>query len=184
MFFADKNSETVRFESSLYISNDMKIKILKSFTSEVSYSIWSFQKDLRKAELYRNSDSIFGKLLYCFFRRRYNVKGRKLDIEVYDGCFDKGLKIFHGSIVVHPNAVIGKNCVFHGQNCIGNDGKSDAVPVIGDDVNIGVGAKIIGGVRIANNITIGANSVVTKSFEEDGITIAGIPARKLCSKGK
>ena len=49
----------------------------------------------------------------------------------------------------------------------------------GDNVDIGVGAKIIGGVTIADNIKIGANAVVTKSFYEEGITLVGVPARKL-----
>ena len=41
----------------------------------------------------------------------------------------------------------------------------------------------MGGVFIADNIAIGANSVVNKSFEEVGISIAGIPAKKINSKG-
>lgn len=44
---------------------------------------------------------------------------------------------------------------------------------------IGVGAKVIGKVRIANNIKIAAGAVVVTSFDEEGITIGGIPARKL-----
>ena len=47
---------------------------------------------------------------------------------------------------------------------------------------IGVGVVIIGDVEIADNIVIGANAVVNKSFSEPGITIAGVPARKISDK--
>lgn len=50
-------------------------------------------------------------------------------------------------------------------------------PVIGNNVEIGVGAKIIGDIYIADNIKIGAGAVVTKSFYEEGITLVGIPAK-------
>jgi serine O-acetyltransferase len=46
-------------------------------------------------------------------------------------------------------------------------------------VELGIGAKVIGGVTLADNIRVGANAVVTKSFLEPGITIAGVPAVKV-----
>lgn len=66
----------------------------------------------------------------------------------------------------------------HGDNCIGNRGnfQKDGFPIIGNNVDIGVGAKIIGPVRIADDIRIGANAVVVNSFDEPGITIVGVPA--------
>jgi serine O-acetyltransferase len=62
-------------------------------------------------------------------------------------------------------------------------GCSNRVPTIGDNVFIGPGAKIFGAITIANGIAIGANSVVTRSFLEPNVTIAGIPARKVNNKG-
>lgn len=47
---------------------------------------------------------------------------------------------------------------------------------------IGSGAKIIGNVKIADNCVIGANSVVIKDFLEEGITIAGVPAKKISNR--
>ena len=69
--------------------------------------------------------------------------------------------------------------MFHGNNCIGNNGKTEDCPVIGDNVDIGFGAIIIGNVKIADNVKIGANAVVTKSCLEEGATLVGIPAHKL-----
>jgi serine O-acetyltransferase len=56
-------------------------------------------------------------------------------------------------------------------------------PQIGNNVYIGPGAKIFGEIVIADNIAIGANSVVNKSFYEKGISIAGVPAKKINTKG-
>lgn len=91
-----------------------------------------------------------------------------------------GLTIYHnGPVVINNNSKIGSNCRLHGDNCIGNDGINDACPVIGDNVEIGVGAKIIGGVKIGNNIKIGAGAVVVSDFLQDGSIIGGVPARKI-----
>ncbi|MEK4268049.1 MULTISPECIES: hypothetical protein [Bacillus] len=53
------------------------------------------------------------------------------------------------------------------------------MPTIGDHVWIGPGAKLFGNIKIANGITIGANAVVNRSFTEENITIAGVPAQKV-----
>lgn len=42
---------------------------------------------------------------------------------------------------------------------------------------MGFGSVVIGNVRIANNVTVGANAVITKSFEEDGSVIVGVPGK-------
>ena len=49
-------------------------------------------------------------------------------------------------------------------------------PLIGNDVTIGSGAKILGGIEIGNNVSIGANAVVTKSLP-DHVVAVGIPAK-------
>ena len=84
-----------------------------------------------------------------------------------------------GNIVVNGFARIGEMCQLHGDNCIGNNGITLAAPRIGNRVDIGVGAKIIGNIEIADDIVIGAGAVVNKSFKEPGITIGGVPAREL-----
>jgi serine O-acetyltransferase len=51
-------------------------------------------------------------------------------------------------------------------------------PEIGDNVVLGTGCKVLGAVRIADNVTVGANSVVLQSVEPN-TTVVGIPARKV-----
>lgn len=145
---------------------------------------WKFIKYLRITEFfkYKKNSCFLFVMPYLFYQRKKNVLGLKIGIEIDTNTFDTGLLIHHcGNIVINGNAKIGKNCQLHGSNCIGNKGDSNLVdyPVLGDNVDVGVGAVIIGGVKIGNNIKIGANSVVTHSFEEDGIIIAGNPAKKI-----
>jgi serine O-acetyltransferase len=64
--------------------------------------------------------------------------------------------------VIHPDAVIGVNCLIFQQVTIGSR-RGAEVPVIGGHVDIGAGAKILGNVRIGDHAKIGANAVVTKN---------------------
>lgn len=89
------------------------------------------------------------------------------------------LSIEHsGGIVIHGAAVLGDDCLVRQGVTIGNKSAADPLgaPVIGNRVNIGAGAKIIGRVRIGDDADIGANAVVTKDVPA-GAVVVGIPAR-------
>lgn len=157
-------------EKKLYFKNK-KQYFISMITNEHNYLIWKYIEYLRKEE---NSTN---KLVEYYFRRKKNNLGAKLGILIYAGTCDAGLHIWHyGSIIINGYSKVGKNCTLHGQNCIGNNGKDDGCPIIGDNVDIGVGASIIGAVYIANNVKIGAGAVVTKSCYEEGAVLVGIPA--------
>lgn len=99
--------------------------------------------------------------------------------------FGKGLSIAHrGTIVVNGAARIGENCRIHvGVNIGTVPGCGRVAPQIGNNVYLAPGVKIYGKVTIADGIIVGANSVVTKSFEEKNICIAGVPACKISDMG-
>lgn len=86
-----------------------------------------------------------------------------------------GLVLVYGHGIVINSAVrAGKNLVvLHGVTLGEVRGES---PVLGDDVYIGAGAKVIGKVRIGSRVRIGANAVVTRDLP-DGATAVGVPAR-------
>lgn len=82
-----------------------------------------------------------------------------------------GLLIPHpNGIVIHPQAVVGVNCLIFQQVTIGSR-SSDRLPVIGGHVDIGAGAKILGNVVIGDHARIGANAVVTKNVPAFGTAI-------------
>ena len=87
----------------------------------------------------------------------------------------------HGvtGIFVSEGAKIGTNCVIFHQVTIGSNmlpgSPGHGSPVIGDNVYIGCGAKIIGGVRIGNNVRIGANCVVTRDVPDNATVVLEKP---------
>lgn len=131
-----------------------------------------------------NLSRIYSKII-CYY---YQIKKQKLriktGIELSEGCAGPGLHIAHGKIVVHHKAEIGSNCKIMSDVTIGINGRKDVpgIPVIGNRVFIGSGARIIGPITIADDVVIGANAVVTHSITEKGITVAGNPARKISDR--
>ncbi len=77
-------------------------------------------------------------------------------------------------IVIHPDALIGPNCLIFQQVTIGTRGPGGA-PQIGGHVDIGAGAKILGPVKIGNHVVIGANAVVLSDVPDNCMAV-GIPA--------
>lgn len=118
-------------------------------------------------------------LLKLYYERKYRKYAIRTNCEIYSKSIGKNFRIYHGGVIIGVNTIIKDNVKMHGHNCIGNNGKDKSEPIIGNNVNIGVGATIIGDIELADDIIVGANSVVTKSFLEPGITIAGNPARKI-----
>ena len=94
----------------------------------------------------------------------------------------EGTKLGYGGIgvVIHKDAVIGKNCVIESNVTIGGRNNEPIVPVIGDRVFIGTGARILGNVKIGENSIIGANAVVLKDVPPN-CSVAGVPAKILHS---
>ena len=85
-----------------------------------------------------------------------------------------GLYIEHGFSTIISAESIGENCWINQQVTIGFSNKSDC-PIVGDNVRIAAGAKVIGKVRIGNNSVVGANAVVVKDVP-DNCTVGGVPA--------
>jgi serine O-acetyltransferase len=87
-----------------------------------------------------------------------------------------GLLIPHpNGIVVHPDARIGKNCLLFQQVTIGT-GRLPGVPTLGGHVEVGAGAKLLGGIKIGDHAVIGANAVVLADVPARAF-VAGVPAR-------
>lgn len=146
---------------------------------------WRFHKALRKTEYYRNCrKDPLGKLMHAFYFYLLRLRGLKTGWTIPPNTFGPGLCVVHiGTVVVNGRVRAGKNCRIQSCVNIGSSGGEKEAPHLGDNVYIAPGAKIYGDIRIGSGVAIGANAVVNKSFEEDNITIAGIPARIISDKG-
>lgn len=81
-------------------------------------------------------------------------------------------------VIVHANARIGERCNFGSAVTIG--GSHAGIPIIGDDVYLSTGSKVIGNVRIGDGAVIGANAVVTKDVLPFTV-VAGLPAKQIAT---
>lgn len=128
--------------------------------------------------LLRAPFSVLYRMMYHKVRNTYGIElpytaklGRRVVIEHQSG------------IVVHGDSQIGDDSIIRQGVTLGNrylDRPFDA-PKLGDRVNVGAGAKILGNVEIGNDAVIGANAVVLSDVPS-GKTAVGIPAKILTPK--
>lgn len=173
--------QVLDYEKKIYTELGYKGKLHSLISScEVGY-IYKYVEALRNDEYYTNCKRKLSKIKRAYWRRRHNRLGVKLGIFIPVNTFEQGLRIYHSqSIIVHKDAKVGKDCSLHGMNCIGNNGKEDSernTPIIGDHCDIGVGASVIGGVVLGNNIKVAAGAVVCKNCRDNGAILIGVPAR-------
>ncbi|MBW2706905.1 MAG: serine acetyltransferase [Deltaproteobacteria bacterium] len=113
-----------------------------------------------KSALFRKPFSLLYKTLYKFIQV---ITGIELPCEVTVG---KNFRIDHfGGIIISGFASFGDNCVIRA-----------VAPKIGNNVDIGTGAKVLGGITIGDNVVIGANAVVLEDVPSNSIAV-GVPAR-------
>ncbi len=137
----------------------------------------SLLASIRAYQHHSSSSFILNKLAkkIAVFRHRFwsVVTGADIPINSHIGG---GLLIPHpNGIVIHPDVKVGVNCLIFQQVTIGSVSGS-TIPNIGGHVDIGAGAKILGGVQIGDDVNIGANAVVLIDIPA-GKTAVGIPAK-------
>ena len=143
--------------------------------------IWSWQKRLRKTEYYYNTNK---KIRFNISKAILNHKSNKYGLHVGLNVFGRGLHIMHlGSILTNGRVRVGEDCAVHINTALVAQGVSNEVPKLGNHIVIGTGATILGDIWIADGIAIGANALVNKSFYEENIAVAGVPAKKISNNG-
>ena len=107
-------------------------------------------------------------------------------IEIHPGAkIGTGFFIDHGmGVVIGETTEIGDYVTLFQGVTLGGTGKERGKrhPTLGNHVVVGAGAKILGGIRIGDNVKIGANSVVLKSVPANS-TVIGVPARVIKAEG-
>lgn len=112
------------------------------------------------------------KLIYKHYMIKYGIE------ILYTARIGKGLVIHHFGGITFGIETMGENCSVRPGVVIGNNGYQEGKPVIGNNVLFGVGCKVIGKIKIGDNVIIGANAVVTHDVP-DNVVVAGIPAKIL-----
>lgn len=107
-------------------------------------------------------------------------------IEIHPGAnIGKGVFIDHGmGVVIGETAEIGNRCLLYQGVTLGGTGKEHGKrhPTLLENVVIGAGAKVLGGITVGANTRIGAGSVVVRDVEADS-TVVGIPGRVVHQSG-
>ena len=142
----------------------------QGFWALLVYRFGRWRVDLRPMFLRR----LLWPVYHVLYKGVQVVAGIELPCEVEIG---KNFVIDHfGGIVISGYARFGDNCRIRNGCVVGLARVDDpCAPVIGNNVDIGAGAKLLGRIRIGNNVSIGANAVVLCDVPDDCIAV-GVPA--------
>ena len=148
-------------------------------TKNEHYLAYRYLKNLRKLEYSINclkGKSIIGNVIYYYRHIRYTRLCYAYNITLLPNKIGYGLYLPHlvgGGIVANCQSV-GNYCAINCNVVIGN--KHTGVPIIGNNVDMTPGCKIIGGITIGNNVIVAPNSVVVKDVPDNAV-VSGIPAK-------
>jgi len=163
----------------------------------------NLHEDLHTYDYQWSRQGLWIMVVYRFGRWRYTIRQRWLRLpfsfiykvlkpfsEILTGIelpceatVGKRFRIDHfGGIVISGDAVFGDDCVIRNGVTVGlrHTGVRGA-PILGNRVDVGAGAKILGAIRIGDDVAIGANAVVLKDVPSNSIAV-GIPARIISRK--
>lgn len=161
------NADLSRFGG---IAPEVKDRILHN---EVYY-IWRYISHMRHIEYYQDKGGL-NKLLYLWHWYKMKRLQFKLHFAIYPNTIGPGFRIYHVGNYTHvgPNVKIGKNCTMVSGVVFGNktEDEDDRPVMVGDNCYFGLDCKILGPVKIGNNVTIGANAIITKDVPDNAIVV-------------
>ena len=183
----------------LYIREDKKRNLGAYKIGIVKYiASWLYGTDemkafrllraLRKLEYAKNvlqNQGLFGRMVYVMRQWHYHRLEEKYNIAIGTNMVGYGFYLPHvigGGIIINSKS-IGCYCCANVGVVVGNNHSWDDRPIIGDHVNLTMGCKVYGGIKIGNNVTVAPNSVVIKDIP-DNCVVSGVPAKIIRKDGK
>ncbi len=159
IFFKD-----IRQKQLLYISDGNNCSLLKALLTDGSSAVF-FYRLMKWCSIHKLSP-----IAYFFQYLNKLLNGCIIGI---NADFGEGLVMAHPiGVIINSKVKAGNRIVIESGVVIGDE-KGNS-PLLGDDIFIGSGAKIIGGIKIGSRVKIGANAVIVKSAPSDA-TLIGIP---------
>ncbi|MBU3570701.1 serine O-acetyltransferase [Priestia aryabhattai] len=162
------------------IKADYESRFSGGLTTAKFIKSYLFDINFRVVVRYRIQSYFFykkglGKILAVLIRNG-NIKKYGIEIGL-NSRIDGGLHVHHvNGIVIGNNVRVGTNFNIFQQVTIGK--KGEGYPIIGNDVWIYPGSKVIGNIVIEDNVIVGANSIVYKNVKAKKV-VAGIPAKEI-----
>lgn len=130
-----------------------------------------------------SSNSFYHKVAYYCRKLQLKRLEDRFCSEFAINVFDEGLVIWHPQrIIINPNAKVGKHCSISSGVVIAQ--AHNMCPTIGDNVELMIDCAVLGNIHIANNVRIGAKTLVIKNINAVNTTWAGIPAKRLAIKAQ
>lgn len=130
-----------------------------------------YLKAMRKDNYFSQNKKVYLVLSKLYWRLKFRKLGYKLGYSIGSEVLGYGVSLpHHGTIVVGSNT-IGNYAVLQVNTCITGNHK-----VIGNALYMSTGAVITSKCLLGDNVTVGANSVVNKSFPDGNVLLVGIPA--------
>ena len=155
------------------------IRLWLFFIRDIFYYRSAFCKAHRELEFLSSNGKTKG-VLYFFLKRKKNRISNMFGWEIPLFTCGAGLHLWHANVIINENARIGKNALFHGNNCVGRKNEhTNECPRIGNNCEFGFGSFVGGKIVIADSTIIGANSVVIHSCNTPNQTLVGSPAKPI-----
>jgi serine O-acetyltransferase len=154
-----------------YVAHDRRWSV-PGFQAIATYRLGRWKKTI-KSRIVRAPLTVLADSMKVFCRNFYGIE------LPFEATIGRRVVIYHQhGIVIHGNSVIGDDCIIRQGVTLGirkmND--CDAAPILGNGVDIGAGAKILGSIKIGDGAKIGANAVVLKDIPANATAI-GVPAQ-------
>jgi len=169
---------------------------LRSYVKSIRERDPAVHYDIEVVLLYSGADAVFNhRIAHFFYKIKFFFMARLISqwsrfvtgIEIHPGAnIGKNLFIDHGSgVIIGETTVIGDNCTIYQGVTLGGTGKDTGKrhPTLGNNVNVGSGAKVLGPIKIGDNARVAANSVVLREVPENS-TVVGIPGRVVRINGE
>lgn len=171
-------NEWIKYEDALYAHGGViRYRLLYLLQASERVVLHRHMRLLRKAEYHTNCGHTIRAAL-CQFR--LNKFQNKYALHIPINTCGKGLRLMHlGPILLNDQTRLGENCVLHINAAFVSGSHQEGAPKLGNYVLVFTGVTVAGGISIADRIQIGANAFVNRTFEEENIVLAGVPARKI-----